>query len=94
MLQQAISKPPGRGAQVNSSHALNIQSKMLEGVLELQAPAADKPLGLGNRQLVSGLCPIACFSGGLPVDCHDSSHDQPLGTSTTLAQASSNKFLI
>ena len=68
--------------------------KMVEGVFELEAAAADVFFLGEQNDLVAGFDGVAGFAGGLVVDFDLAGHDGALGFLAALAEAAFNHRLI
>jgi hypothetical protein len=94
VLQQAISESAGGGAQVESGDSSGLQMKMVEGVFQFVAAAADVFVAGLEDKLVIRLDGIAGFAGGLGVDADLSGEDGAFGAFATFAKAAFNQGLI
>jgi hypothetical protein len=94
VLQKAISESAGGCAQIKRGHSGDIQMKMVEGVFQLVAAAADVFITGIKGKLVIGLDGIAGFAGALGVDADLSGENGAFGALAAFAKAAFNQGLI
>jgi hypothetical protein len=94
MLQQTIGESAGGRAQVEHGRSCDIQMKILQGMFQLVAAAADVFIAGTEGKLVIGLDGIAGFVGGLGVDADLSGKNGAFGALAAFAKAAFNQGLV
>jgi hypothetical protein len=94
VLQQTIGEPAGGCAQVERVHSGDIQMKMIQGMFQFVAAAADVFIAGIKGKLVIRLDGIAGFADGLGVDADLSGEDGAFGALAAFAKAAFNQGLV
>jgi len=86
LLQQAIRKAAGRGADIEADGTLSIKGKMSQCSLELQATTRHVAKLFPHLDLCIAMDTRAGLIAFLPIHIHQSRHNQPLGLCTAFGQ--------
>ena len=94
VLQQAIGKSAGGRAEVERGYSDDIQMKMVQGLFQFVAAAADVFIAGIEGKTVIGLDGIAGFAGGLGVDADLTGEDGAFGAFAAFTKAAFNQGLV